>query len=142
MKQKKEPHVRFSISLSPQLLKQLDAMMVDKGRENRSQLISEMIRNQLVEHQSQKGDKEMAGTITIVYDHHTPHIQSQLTEIQHDLHECILSTTHVHLTHESCLEVLIVRGKANEIRSISDRIFACKGIKHGKLTITAFQPEY
>ena len=105
-------------------------------------MISEMIRNQMVEHQSQKGDKEMAGTITIVYDHHTPHIQSQLTEIQHDLHECILSTTHVHLTHESCLEVLIVRGKANEIRSISDRIFACKGIKHGKLTITAFQPEY
>ena len=129
MKQKKEPHVRFSISLPPLLLKQLDAMMVEKGRE-------------MVEHQSQKGDKEMAGTITIVYDHHTPHIQSQLTEIQHDLHECILSTTHVHLTHESCLEVLIVRGKANEIRSISDRIFACKGIKHGKLTITAFQPEY
>lgn len=136
MKHKKNPSVRFSISLPPQLLKQLDDMMLQKGRENRSQLISEMIRNQLVEHQSQQGIQEMAGTITLIYDHHTPHIQSELTEVQHDMHECILSTTHVHLDHDNCLEVLIVRGRADLIRSIAERILACKGIKHGKLTLT------
>ncbi|HQC43368.1 MAG TPA: nickel-responsive transcriptional regulator NikR [Verrucomicrobiota bacterium] len=136
MDRKRAPSVRFSISLPPKLMEQLDKMMLQKGRENRSQLISEMIRNQLIEHQSQQGQKEMAGTITLVYDHHTPHVQSELTRIQHDLHNCILSTTHVHLDHDNCLEVLIVRGKANLIRSISERIFSCKGIKHGKLTIT------
>lgn len=136
-KYKKESSVRFSISLPPRLLKQLDTMMLERGRKNRSQLISEMIRNQLVEHQSQQGEQEMAGTITIVYDHHFPHIQSQLTDIQHEHHHYILSTTHVHLDHNNCLEVLIVRGKANTIRKIAENILACKGIKHGKLTITA-----
>ncbi|MDI9401819.1 MAG: nickel-responsive transcriptional regulator NikR [Limisphaerales bacterium] len=136
MKKRKAPAVRFSISLSPKLMEQLDKMMLQKGRANRSQLISEMITNQLIEHQSQQGQKEMAGTITLIYDHHAPNIQNELTQIQHDIHNCVLSTTHVHLDHDNCLEVLIVRGKANLIRSIAERILSCKGIKHGKLTIT------
>jgi len=136
VKKRKAPAVRFSISLSPKLMEQLDKMMLQKGRANRSQLISEMITNQLIEHQSQQGQKEMAGTITLIYDHHAPNIQNELTQIQHDIHNCVLSTTHVHLDHDNCLEVLIVRGKANLIRSIAERILSCKGIKHGKLTIT------
>ncbi len=139
VKLKKEPAVRFSISLPPKLLEQLDAMMKEKGRENRSQLISEMIRNQLVEHQSQRGTQEMAGTITIVYDHHNSAVQMELTRIQHDLRECIITTSHVHLDLNYCLEVLIVRGQADIIRSIAERVLSCKGIHHGKLTLTSFR---
>ena len=112
-------------------------MMLKTGRDNRSQLIAEMISNQLVEHQSQQGKQEMAGTITLVYDHHFPHLQHELTHIQHDFHKCILSTIHVHLDHNNCLEILILRGLARELHTISNKILACNGIKHGKLTMTA-----
>ena len=80
-----------------------------------------MIRAQLVEHRQRNDSGEIAGTITLVYDHHKPHLQASLTDIQHDHHDAILSTVHVHLDHHNCLEVLIVRGKASVIRKIARR---------------------
>jgi len=95
-----------------------------------------MIRDQLVEHRQNYGDRDIAGTITLVYDHHKQHVQAALTDIQHDHHDVIISTLHVHLDHDNCLEVLAVRGKANEIQKIADELIAAKGVKHGKLTVT------
>ena len=103
---------RFSISLPPSLLRQLDQMSTEKGYANRSLAVADMIRNQLVEHRQKTGTEDIAGTITLVYDHHKPHLQSTLTDIQHDHHDVILSTVHVHLDHHNCLEVLLVRGPA------------------------------
>jgi CopG family transcriptional regulator, nickel-responsive regulator len=134
---KKTPATRFSVSLPPALLDQLDAMTAEKGYDNRSQAIADMIRAQLVEHRQKSDSSEIAGTITLVYDHHKPHLQASLTDIQHDHHDAILSTVHVHLDHHNCLEVLIVRGKANVIRKIADELIAAKGVKHGKLTVTS-----
>ena len=133
---KKEIASRFSVSLPPSLLEQLDKMAAEKSYDNRSLAIADMIRDQLVEHRQKFGNEDIAGTITLVYDHHKMHVQETLTDIQHDHHDVILSTVHVHLDHHNCLEVLIVRGKASIIRKIADELIAAKGVKHGKLTVT------
>lgn len=128
---------RFSVSLPQPLLRDLDGMMHEKGYDNRSLAIADMIRDSLVEHRQELGDRDIAGTITIVYDHHKPHLQAALTDVQHDHHDVIISTLHVHLDHHNCLEVLVVRGKAGLIRKMADELIATKGVKHGKLTITS-----
>lgn len=111
-------------------------MTREKGYDNRSLAIADMIRAQLVEHQQQKGAGEIAGTITIVYDHHRHHLQDLLTDLQHEHREVIISALHCHLDHDNCLEVLAVRGKASKIKQLADELIAAKGVKHGKLTIT------
>jgi len=128
---------RFSISLPNRLLKQLDAMVHEKGYTNRSLAVADMVRDHLVEHHQRFGAKEIAGTVTLVYDHHKPHVQATLTELQHDHHEVIVSSSHVHLDHDNCLEVLIVRGNAAVIKKIADALIGAKGVKHGKLTVTS-----
>lgn len=133
---KKESVDRFSVSLPPMLLEQLDEMTREKGYVNRSQAIADMIRAHLVEHRQKDAKGEIAGTITLVYDHHKQHVQETLTDIQHDHHEVIVSTIHVHLDHHNCLEVLVVRGQAGLIKKIADELIAAKGVKHGKLTVT------
>ena len=134
---KKENVSRFSVSLPPALLDQLDQMTREKGYDNRSLAVADMIRAQLVEHRQKFGNGEICGTITLVYDHHKLHVQETLTEIQHDHHDVILSTVHVHMDHHNCLEVLLVRGKSALIRRIADQLIAAKGVKHGKLTVTS-----
>ena len=134
---KEEGAVRFSISLPASLAKQLDRMATQKGYDNRSLAVADMIRAHLVEHQQQFGDKEIAGTITLLYDHHKQHVQAALTDIQHDHHEVILAVLHVHLDHHNCMEVLAVRGKAAIVKRIADELIAAKGVKHGKLTVTS-----
>jgi CopG family nickel-responsive transcriptional regulator len=133
---KTEPLCRFSISMPAALANQLDALVCDKGYANRSQAVADLVRGRLVEHHQELGDREIAGTITLVYDHHKPHLQAALTDIQHDHHDVIISTMHVHLDHHNCLEVLVVRGQGNVIRTIADELLAAKGVKHGRLTIT------
>lgn len=127
---------RFSASLPQGLIDDLDEMVEQKGYANRSAAIADMIRDKLVEHRQQFGDREIAGTVTLVYDHHKPHVQEVLTHIQHDHHEVIVSSLHVHLDHHNCLEVLVVRGRGDAIRRIADRLLSVKGVKHAKLTIT------
>ncbi len=139
---KNENVTRFSISLPPSLLLQLDQMSTEKGYANRSLAVADMIRNQLVEHRQKTGTEDIAGTITLVYDHHKPHLQSTLTDIQHDHHNVILSTVHVHLDHHNCLEVLLVRGPGKVIRKIADALITAKGVKHGKLTVTTTGKEF
>ena len=95
-----------------------------------------MIRARLIKHRQKTDSGEITGTITLVYDHHKPHLQARLTDIQHDHHDAILSTVHGHLDHHNCLEFLIVRGQDSVIRKIADKLIAAKGVKHGKLTVT------
>jgi CopG family nickel-responsive transcriptional regulator len=111
-------------------------MVLKKGYPNRSQAIADMVREQLVSHYSHQGNEPVAGTITLVYDHHKRNIQTLLTDIQHDHNELIVATMHVHLDHDNCLEVLVVRGKAKAIEIIANELLTAKGVKQGKLTIT------
>jgi CopG family transcriptional regulator, nickel-responsive regulator len=129
--------IRFTVSVPRDLAKQLDQMTREKGYDNRSLAVADMIRAGLVEHRQNLGDQEIAGTITLVYDHHKQHVQATLTDIQHDHHDVIISTLHVHLDHHNCLEVLVVRGQAGRVKRIADELIAAKGVKHGKLTVTS-----
>lgn len=128
---------RFSISMSRVLAGQLDAMVKAKGYANRSQAVADMVRAHLVEHRAETGTREIAGTITLVYDHHKRNLQSALTGLQHDHGDLIVATLHVHLSHRDCMEVLAVRGRADAVQQLADRLIAAKGVTHGKLTLTA-----
>lgn len=133
---KKEPVSRFSLSMPAALVRQLDQMVRAKGYVNRSQAVADMVSAHLVEHQGEDDDREIAGTITLVYDHHKRNVQGLLTDIQHDHQAVIIATLHVHLDHHNCMEVLAVRGKAATVRLVADQLIAARGVKHGKLTVT------
>ncbi|MGB9603364.1 MAG: nickel-responsive transcriptional regulator NikR [Verrucomicrobiia bacterium] len=133
---KSDKTARFSVSISANLLEQFDEIVRKKKSVNRSQAIADIISDAIVEYKMESGEEEMAGTITLVYDHHKPHVQENLTNIQHDYHQYIISTLHVHLDHHNCLEVLVVKGKASVLKQIAEILIASKGVKHGKLTIT------
>jgi CopG family nickel-responsive transcriptional regulator len=83
-----------------------------------------------------EGDKELAGTLSLVYDHHHSELAQKLTEIQHDDHDLIVSVLHVHLDHHNCLEVLVLKGSAERIKGLADRLIATKGVVHGHLGLT------
>jgi len=133
---KKETVSRFSLSMPAGLVRRLDQMVKSKGFVNRSQAVADMVSAHLVEHQGEEGDREIAGTITLVYDHHKRNVQALLTDIQHDHQDVIIATLHVHLDHHNCMEVLAVRGKAEIVRLVADQLIAARGVKHGKLTVT------
>jgi len=132
---------RFSMSLPRQLLADFDGMLRQKGYDNRSLAIADIVRAWLVEQRRANPLQEIAGAITLVYDHHKRHLQDRLTDIQHDHHYMILATMHVHLDHHNCLEIIAVRGKAGDVQAIADALIGAKGVKHGKLTITATGPD-
>ena len=134
---KSEGVVRFTVSVPRALAEQLDQMTREKGYDNRSLAVADLIRAGLVEHRQNLGNHEIAGTITLLYDHHKPHVQAALTDIQHDYHHIIISALHVHLDHHNFLEVLVVRGKDPTVKRIADELIASKGVKHGKLTVTS-----
>ncbi|MGI6307597.1 MAG: nickel-responsive transcriptional regulator NikR [Dethiobacteria bacterium] len=129
--------VRFGVSISAGLLESFDKVIMKKGYNNRSEAIRDLIRNQLVEMEWEQGDEEVAGTITLIYDHHVRGLSNLLLEVQHDYHNLILSTMHLHLDHHNCLEVLAVQGVTKEIQEIAERLISVKGVKHGQLTITS-----
>lgn len=133
----KDVVARISVSMNKVLLRKLDKMVREKGYDNRSLAIGDMIADQLVEHQTELGDTEAVGTVTLVYDHHKPHVQETLTELQHDHLGAIISALHVHLDHHNCLEVLVVRGRASSLQGFADRLIGTKGVKHGKLSLTS-----
>ena len=127
---------RLSLSLPNALAAELDQLVAEKGAASRSALVADLVRAEVVEHRSRRGKQEIAGTITLVYDHHARNLQARLTDIQHDSEGLIVSVMHVHLGHHDCLEVLVVRGAADKVRNLADQLAAVRGVKHGKLTIT------
>jgi CopG family nickel-responsive transcriptional regulator len=124
---------RFGVSIEKRLLRQFDAFIGRKNYRNRSEALRDLMRAALVEEEWETRGGEVVGMITLLYDHHTRLLQSKLTEIQHDHHLQIISSMHVHLDHHNCLEVMIVRGGAGEIRSLASRLISIKGVKHGKV---------
>jgi len=127
---------RFGVSIAPDLLKKFDKMIKKEGYTNRSEAIRDIIRKNLVVEKSMDPGAEAIATLTMIYDHHTGNVTNKLLAIQHDHHNQILSTTHIHVDHYNCLEVLVLKGKIGYIQNLADRIKSIKGIKHGELVIT------
>ena len=127
--------VRFGVSLDHHLLDDFDRLIARKQYATRSEAIRDLIRDNLVGQQWDE-NKETVGTITMVYDHHVRALTEMLTETQHHFQHLIQSGMHVHLDHDHCLEVLVVRGKGRDIKKVADLLIGIKGVKHGKLTMT------
>ena len=126
---------RFGVSLPDDLLKKFDNSILKKGYANRSEALRDLIREFLLKEQIESND-EIAGTLTLVYDHHTPDLSKKLDDIQHDHHNKVLSKLHIHLDHNNCLEVIVLKGKRSEIQTMADAMVALRGVNHGKLTFT------
>ncbi len=127
--------IRFGVSLPDDLIEKFDRIIKNKKYENRSKAIGDLIRKFIVEEEWKYDNKKSIGTINLVYDHHKREILNKLNSIQHDFHEYIVSDTHVHLDHDNCLDVIIVKGKTGKIKQIADALISVKGIKFGKLSI-------
>ena len=127
---------RFGVSLEENLLEDLDKLVECNKFPNRSQAIRFLVSQSKVD-DKWIDDEEVAGAIVLVYDHHKKDLQTKSTDIQHDYHDLILSVQHVHLDHNNCLETIAVKGRASKLKALSDRLISLKGIKHGKLVMSA-----
>lgn len=127
---------RFSVSLEDGLLTDFDEFIRRRQYTNRSEAIRDLIRREFVQEEWGE-DKEVIGVISLVYDHHQFQILERINEIQHDHHQMITSTTHVHMDHDNCLEILIVRGRSSAVRELSDRLVSLRGVKDGHLAMSS-----
>jgi CopG family nickel-responsive transcriptional regulator len=127
---------RIGVAIDSDLLEKFDGLIARRGYTNRSEAFRDLIRDELVERAWESPESRVVGTVTIVYDHHVRLLNEKLTDLQHESYHHVLSTLHVHLDHDNCLEVLVVRGRAAEVRKIADSLISTKGVKHGRLTIT------
>ncbi len=127
---------RLSFSLEQPLLERLEALRHEAGYANRSEFLRDLIRGRLVDRAWER-DEEAVGTITLIYDHHARGLTEKLLNLQHDHHEVILATTHVHLDHHRCVEVTLVRGRAARIRAIADGLRRHKGVLHCELSMSS-----
>jgi CopG family nickel-responsive transcriptional regulator len=127
---------RIGVAIDTDLLNKFDKLIGQRGYTNRSEAFRDLIRDELVEKTWESPESQVVGTVTLVYDHHVRMLNEKLTGIQHDYHHAILSTLHVHLDHDNCLEVVVVRGRSAEVRKVADVLISTKGVKHGRLTIT------
>ncbi len=122
--------VRFGVSLEKELLQKFDKRIREKNYTNRSEAIRDLIREDLIKKEWQEG-KEVTGSISLVYNHHKRELANFLIDIQHDYHGIILSTQHIHLDHDNCLEIIVIRGKPKEIEDLYGKLKSAKGVKHG-----------
>ncbi|MCJ2669632.1 MAG: nickel-responsive transcriptional regulator NikR [Thermoplasmata archaeon] len=127
---------RVGVSFEPELLDRFDALIKTKGYTNRSEAIRDLVRKSLIESEVEDEKGDVIGTLTIIYDHDAANVANRLLHIQHHHHSEISSTTHIHVDEQTCLEVLVVRGRGDDVRELADNIKAIKGVKHGELVLT------
>ena len=128
--------VRFGVSLERELLEKFDAFIRDRNYTNRSEAFRDMIRQELIKKEWLEGE-DVAGAITLIYDHHRKDLLSKITDIQHNYQNVIISTQHVHLDHHNCLEIVAVKGTPGEVQRLADTLKSIKGVKHGTLSMSS-----
>jgi|WetSurMetagenome_2_1015567.scaffolds.fasta_scaffold175977_1 CopG family transcriptional regulator, nickel-responsive regulator len=127
--------VRFSVSMEPELLAGFEGLLRKTGW-SRSKAIRDLVRNRLAESELERGSGPAVGVLAYVYGHDQPDLAHRLMRVQHDAHAEVVSSTHVHLDRHDCLEVLILRGAADRLQKLADRLLALKGVRQGQLTLT------
>jgi len=135
---------RIGVAIDSDLLDQFDRFIASQGYENRSEAFRDLIRDRLVTAAVDSPDGPVVGTITLIYDHHSRLLPDKLMELQHDHHELIIATTHAHLDHHTCLEVVVVRGKSSLVRALADLMISTKGVHHGRVVMSSpssYQPK-
>lgn len=129
--------MRFGVSMEADLLGRFDEWVGRHDWANRSEAIRDLVRDRLVGDEWRAGSQPVVASLTFVYDHHVSDLQDRLTSLQHRHHGVVLSALHVHLDHDNCMEVLVLRGPADDIQALADRILGSRGVKHGQLVRSA-----
>ena len=131
-----EKTIRFSISLEMELSRTFDSWLKKNGYENRSEAIRDLIRDKLVEEEWKDDAKEVVAVLSLVYSHDSPELPRVLTDIQHQHHSLVISSTHIHLDKHNCLEVIIMKGQAGVIKKVASELLSLRRVKHGRLMMT------
>jgi CopG family nickel-responsive transcriptional regulator len=127
---------RFGVSMEKELLGRFDALIAERKYASRSEAIRDLVRKELVSKMWSDPRADVIATVSIVYGHHEHRLADTLAELQHRHHRAIVSSTHVHLDAHNCLEVVIVRGRSRQVRTIADALVATRGVKHGGVVAT------
>ncbi|MGD9576687.1 MAG: nickel-responsive transcriptional regulator NikR [Syntrophorhabdus sp.] len=127
---------RFGVSLDKTLLDKFDNYIKKRNYSNRSEALRDLIRQELIKKEWNEGD-DVAGAITLIYDHHRRDLLNKITDLQHDFQKVIISTQHIHLDHDNCLEIVAVRGRPEEVIRLADMLKSIKGVKHGTLSMSS-----
>ncbi|MBS1788847.1 MAG: nickel-responsive transcriptional regulator NikR [Acidobacteria bacterium] len=129
---------RFGVSIESDLLESFDQLVSQRGYATRSEALRDLIRDALVQSRvtASAEKQDVLGSLTLVYDHHAKELTDQMADIQHRRHGMVVSVLHVHISRDDCMEVIVLRGKASEVRELADSLISLKGVKHGKLFIT------
>jgi len=128
---------RIGVSINSDLLHRFDEFIADKGYQNRSEAFRDLIRDRLVSSAVVAPDVPVVGSVTLIYDHHTRLLPEKLADLQHDSHALVISTLHVHLDHDLCLEIVVLRGESRDVQKLADRLISTKGVRHGRLVISS-----
>jgi CopG family nickel-responsive transcriptional regulator len=130
--------LRFGVSIEERLLTSFDNLISRRGYATRSEALRDLIRDSLVQSRIEASQQkiEVIGSLTLVYDHHAHDLTKQMTEIQHAHEGLVISVLHVHISHDDCMEVIVLRGLGKEVSKLADSLLSLKGVKHGKLFVT------
>jgi len=128
---------RTGIAIDDDLLARFDRFIAKQGYANRSEAFRDLIRDRLVGAAIEAPEAHVVGTITLIYDHHSRLLPDKLMNLQHEHHDAVIATTHVHLDHNTCLEVLVVKGQAKQVQKLADLLIGTKGVRHGRLVMTS-----
>ena len=127
--------VRFGVSLSMELLERFDELIGELGYDNRSEAVRDLIREKLVEEEWKSPDVETFAAVLLVYDHHTMDVAGRLMDLQHESFAQVVGSFHVHLDEHNCLEIVVVKGRAGDLRELSQDMISLKGVKYGTLNL-------
>jgi len=127
---------RFGVSLEKALLDKFDRLIKGKNYTNRSEAFRDLIRQELIKKEWQEG-KEIAGAITLIYNHHKRELLNKIIDVQHNFQKVIISAQHIHLDHNSCLEIVAIKGKTEEAQNLANTLKSIKGVKHATLSMSS-----
>ena len=130
---------RIGIAIDSDLLVRFDQFIATQGYTNRSEAFRDMIRDRLSRQSADDPAMPVVGTVTLIYDHHARLLPEKLTNLQHDHHDLVIATTHAHLDHDTCLEVIILKGHSARVQKLADLLVGTKGVQHGRLVMSAPQ---
>ena len=128
---------RVGVSLDSELLDRFDKFIAEKGYDNRSEAFRDLIRERLVGSAVVSSRAPVVATVTLIYDHHTRLLPEKLADLQHEHHGVVISTLHAHLDHDTCLEVVVLRGKSRDVQQLADKLISTKGVRHGRLVMSS-----
>ncbi len=130
--------LRFGVSIEDKLLNDFDRLISGRGYATRSEALRDLMRDSLVQSRLEVTQQniEVVGSLTLIYNHHAPDLNKRMVEIQHAHDELVISVVHVHISHDDCMEVIVLRGLGKEVRGLADSLLSLKGVKHGKLFVT------